>query len=482
LDLIIRNGNVATASAVYRADIGITGGKIVRIERGLAGAAASEAGMAPNAAARMEVYDATGKYVLPGAIDVHTHFDMPLPTTRVSDDFRTGTLAAACGGITSIIDFANQVKGESLSKTLDDWRERAHGKAVVDYGFHMTITDARDEVLDEIPRIRDQGITTLKILMAYKGTLMQDDAAIYRILERAVKEGLLVLVHCENGGVIDARQKQFAAEGKRSPVWHPRSRPPILEGEATGRVIDIAEMVGAPVYVVHLTCRQALERVQAARAGGLPVFAETCPQYLVLDESMIDAPGFEGAKFVCSPPLREKSHQAVLWAGLRNGFLSVVGSDHAPFNFKGQKELGRENFLLIPNGLPGSETLVPILYSEGVRKGRISLNEMVALTSTNPAKLFGLFPEKGTLSVGSDADLMILDPEKRVVLGLDTLHHRVDYSPYEGMEVRGVPVATLSRGVFVHRDGEGTAPVGHGRFLARGKSAAFDGLIERAGL
>ena len=264
LDLIIRNGNVATASAVYRADIGITGGKIVRIERGLAGAAASEAGMAPNAAARMEVYDATGKYVLPGAIDVHTHFDMPLPTTRVSDDFRTGTLAAACGGITSIIDFANQVKGESLSKTLDDWRERAHGKAVVDYGFHMTITDARDEVLDEIPRIRDQGITTLKILMAYKGTLMQDDAAIYRILERAVKEGLLVLVHCENGGVIDARQKQFAAEGKRSPVWHPRSRPPILEGEATGRVIDIAEMVGSPVYVVHLTCRQALERVQAA--------------------------------------------------------------------------------------------------------------------------------------------------------------------------------------------------------------------------
>ncbi len=482
MDLIIRNGDVVTASAVYRADIGITGGKIVRIERGLAGAAASEAGMAPNAAARMKVYDATGKFVLPGAIDVHTHFDMPLPATRVSDDFRTGTLAAACGGITSIIDFANQVQGESLAKTLDDWRERAHGNAVVDYGFHMTITDARDEVLDEIPRIRDQGITTLKILMAYKGTLMQDDAAICRILERAVKEGLLVLVHCENGGVIDARQKQFAAEGKLSPVWHPRSRPPILEGEATGRVIDIAEMVGAPVYVVHLTCRQALERVQAARARGLPVFAETCPQYLVLDESMIDAPGFEGAKFVCSPPLREKSHQAVLWAGLRNGFLSVVGSDHAPFNFKGQKELGRENFLLIPNGLPGSETLVPILYSEGVRKGRISLNEMVALTSANPAKLFGLFPEKGTLSVGSDADLMILDPEKRVVLGRDTLHHRVDYSPYEGMEVQGVPVATLSRGVFLNRDGEVTAPAGHGRFLARGQSAAFDGLTERAGL
>ncbi|MFQ5693122.1 MAG: amidohydrolase family protein, partial [Nitrospinota bacterium] len=247
---------------------------------------------------------------------------------------------------------------------------------------------------------------------------------------------------------------------------------------ATGRAIDLATLAGAPLYVVHLTCREALERVQAARVRGLPVFAETCPQYLVLDESMIDTPDFEGAKFVCSPPLRHKSHQAHLWAGLRSGFLSVVGSDHAPFNFKGQKELGRDNFLLIPNGLPGSETIVPVLYSEGVRKGRITLHDLVSLVATRPARLFGVFPEKGTLAVGSDADVMILDPERRVVLGRETLHHRVDYSPYEGMEVRGVPVATLSRGVFLFRDGEITAPPGHGRFLVRRRSAAFEALAD----
>ncbi|MEE8109455.1 MAG: dihydropyrimidinase [bacterium] len=473
MDLIIRNGTVVTASESYRADVGIAGGKIVAIEEDLSGPSdtASPAGA--------KTYDASGKLVLPGAIDVHTHFDMPLPATRVSDDFQTGTVAAACGGITSIVDFAIQEKGDSLAKTLDDWQERAFGKAVVDYGFHMTITDARPEVLDEIPLIRDKGVTTLKVLMAYKGTLMQDDASIYRILDRALREGLLLLVHCENGDVIDALQKQFVAEKKTDPLWHPRSRPPILEGEATGRVIDLATLVGAPLYVVHLTCRDALERVQAAQTRGLPIFAETCPQYLVLDESMIDTPDFEGAKFVCSPPLRHKSHQESLWAGLQSGTLSVVGSDHAPFHFEGQKDLGRDNFLLIPNGLPGSETIVPILYSEGVRKGRITLNDLVARVCTNPARLFGMYPEKGTLEVGSDADLMILDPERRVVLGRDTLHHRVDYSPYEGMEVQGVPVTTLSRGVFLYRDGEVTAPPGHGRFLVRRRSAAYEGLAER---
>ncbi|MFQ5915754.1 MAG: dihydropyrimidinase [Nitrospinota bacterium] len=469
LDLMIRNGAVVTVGQTYRADVGIANGKIVRIGEDLSGAAE-----------RAQIYDASGKWVLPGAIDVHTHFDMPLPTTRVSDDFRTGTTAAACGGVTSVIDFAIQERGDSLSSTLDNWMERAHGKAVVDYGFHMTVTDARPEILDELPRLREQGVTTLKVLMAYKGTLMQDDASLYRILERARKEELLVLVHCENGEVIDVRQKQFVAEGKLAPVWHPRSRPPILEGEATGRAIDLATLAGTPLYIVHLTCRDALERVQAARARGLPTFAETCPQYLVLDESLIDTPDFEGAKFVCSPPLRHKSHQEFLWAGLRNGFLSVVGSDHAPFNYRRQKELGRESFLLIPNGLPGSETIVPILYSEGVRKGRITLNDLVALVSANPARLFGMYPEKGTLAVGSDADMFILDPEKRVVLGRETLHHRVDYSPYEGMEMQGVVVATLSRGVFLYRDGEVTAPPGHGRFLVRRRSAAFEGLAERA--
>lgn len=473
MDLIIRNGMVVTASEMYRADVGIAGGKIVRIGEGLSGAA-------PGVSRKTEVYDASGKLVLPGAIDVHTHFDMPLPATRVSDDFETGTIAAACGGVTAVIDFAIQERGASLAKALEDWQARARGKAVVDYGFHMTIADARPEVLDEIPRLREVGVTTLKVLMAYKGTLMQDDGSIYRILERALREEMLVLVHCENGDIIDVRQRRFLAEGKTAPVWHPRSRPPVLEGEASGRVIDLATLVGAPLYIVHLTCREALERVQAARARGLPVFAETCPQYLVLDESRLDAPGFEGAKFVCSPPLRHKSHQERLWEGLRGGSLSVVGSDHAPFNFKGQKELGRDNFVLIPNGLPGSETLVPILYSEGVRKGRITLHDLVALVSAHPARLFGLHPEKGTLAVGSDADLMILDPEKRAVLGRETLHHRVDYSPYEGMEVQGVPVATLSRGVFLFRDGEVTAPPGHGRFLVRRRSAAFEGLAERA--
>ena len=473
LDLIIEHGTIVTPSELHQADIGIAGETIIRIERGFGEAARRKL---PN----IEIYDARGKYIFPGAIDVHTHFEMPLPTTRVCDDFASGTVAAACGGMTSIIDFANQVKGESLAKTFDDWQERAHGKAVVDYGFHMTITDARPEVLDEIPRIRDQGISTLKVLMAYKGTIMQDDASIYRILRRAAQEELLVLVHCENGDVIDARQKEFVAEGRLSPVWHPRSRPPILEGEATGRIIDIATMVGAPIYVVHLTCRDALERVQAARIRGLPVFAETCPQYLVLDESMIDAPDFEGAKFICSPPLRHQSHQQSLWIGLGSGILSVVGSDHAPFNFKGQKELGRENFLLIPNGLPSSETIIPILYSEGVRKGRISIHQMAALTSTNPAMLFGLFPKKGSVAVGSDADLLILDPEKKMVLGRETLHHRVDYSPFEGIEVQGVPVTTLSRGTFLYRDGEVTAPAGHGRFLVRQRSAAFEGLSARA--
>lgn len=469
MNLIIENGTIVTPSELSEVDVGIEGESIVRIERGLGEAARHKS-------ENVEIYDAKGKYVFPGAIDVHTHFEMPLPTTTVCDTFASGTIAAACGGVTTIIDFANQAKGESLTKTLRNWQEKAAGNAVVDYGFHMTITDARPEVLEEIPLLRDEGISSLKVLMAYKGTVMQSDSSIYQILRRAMQADFLVLVHCENGDVIDARQKELVAEGKIAPVWHLHSRPSILEGEATGRIIDIATVVGVPTYIVHLTCRDALERVEVAIKRGLPVFAETCPQYLVLDESMLDAPGFEGAKFVCSPPLRDKSHQQDLWSGLGSGLLSVVGSDHAPFNFKGQKDLGRENFLLIPNGLPSTETIVPILFSEGVGKKRISIHQMAALVSTNPAMLFGLYPKKGSLSVGSDADLMILDPEKRVVLGCETLHHRVDYSPFEGIEVQGVPVTTLSRGTFLYRDGEVVAPKGHGRFLSRERSAAFEGF------
>ena len=451
---LIKNGTIVTATDAYAADILIQDGSIDAIGREL------------DIAADVTI-DASGKYVFPGAIDVHTHLSMPFGGTVTADDFETGTIAAACGGTTTIIDFALQGESMSLAETLAAWKEKAEGKAVIDYGFHLAITDSTDQVMEEIPAMVEAGAPSFKCFMAYKDTLMIDDHALFRILLKAKECDALVLVHAENGDVIDVTINRLLAEGKTGPKYHAVSRPPEVEAEATARAIRLAEVAGVPLYIVHISAAEALEAVQTARARGLPVYGETCTHYLVLTEREYDRPGFEGAKFVCSPPLRDERHQRALWDALENGSLQVVSSDHCPFNYKGQKELGRDNFALIPNGMVGIEDRLYLMYTQGVAEGRIGLNRFVELVATAPAKFFGLFPRKGTIAVGSDADLVIFDPEKAVTLSADTQHQNVDYSAFEGFKSKGAPVMVLSKGKVIVKDGEFVGDIGAGEFLHR---------------
>jgi dihydropyrimidinase len=454
-DTIIRNGIVVTATDTYPADVAIENGKIVALGVNL-----------PIQNARA-VIDALGRLVLPGGIDVHTHLDMPFGGTTSADDFETGTRAAAFGGTTTLIDFAIQYKGQQLRQAFDTWMSKAANKAVCDYAFHCIVTDVSGGQLAEMNDLVREGVTSFKLFMAYPGVFMLDDGSIFKALQTTSKNGGLVCMHAENGSAIDVIVQQALAQGKKAPKYHALTRPTTAEAEATARAIALAEMAGAPIYIVHLSCNEALEKVREARDRGLPVYAETCPQYLYLSIENFDAPGFEGAKYVFTPPLREKWHQEKLWNGLTRDHLQVVSTDHCPFCFKEQKELGRDDFTKIPNGGPGVEHRMSLIFSGGVAGGRFSVNRFVELTSTTPAKLFGLYPRKGTIAVGSDADLVIFDPKRKHTISAKTHHMRVDYSMFEGMEVTGMSDVVLSRGrVVVDRD-KFLGRAGQGEFLRR---------------
>jgi dihydropyrimidinase len=454
-DTIIVNGRVVTATDTYTADVAINDGKIAAIGQSLPRENATK------------IIDAAGRYVFPGGIDVHTHLDMPFGGTTSADDFETGTRAAAFGGTTTLIDFAIQYKGQTLRTAFDTWMQKASGKAVCDYAFHCIITDLGAAQLDEMNALVREGVTSFKLFMAYPGVFMLDDASIFKTLRATSKNGGLVCMHAENGGAIDVIVQQALAEGKKAPKYHALTRPTTAEAEAVSRAVALAEMAGAPLYIVHLSCNDALEKVREARDRGLPVYAETCPQYLYLSLENMDAPGFEGAKYVFTPPLREKWNQEKLWSGLKNDHLQVVSTDHCPFCFKEQKELGRDDFTKIPNGGPGVEHRMSLIYSGGVAGGRFSVNRFVEMVSTTPAKLFGLYPKKGTIAVGSDADLVIFDANRKHTISAATHHMRVDYSMFEGIQVTGMPDTVLSRGRVVVDGDKFQGRAGGGEFLKR---------------
>ncbi len=453
---LITNGTIVTAEGSQSADVLIDGETIAAIGADLAGA-----GMTAD-----ETIDATGKYVIPGAIDVHTHMELPFGGTFAKDTFETGTRAAAFGGTTTIVDFAVQTRGASLRAGLDTWHAKAEGNAVADYGFHMIISDVNEHTLKEMDQLVAEGIPDFKLFTAYPGVLYSDDGAIFRAMQQTAKNGGLIMMHAENGMAIDVVAEQTVAAGTTEPIGHGLARKAVFEGEATNRVIRLAEAAGVPVYIVHLSAREALAEVRAARDRGSKVFAETCPQYLFLSIDDMGN-GFEGAKFVCSPPLRPMDHWEDLWSGLIRNDLQVIATDHCPFDFHGQKELGRGDFRKVPNGLPGVEDRVDLMHDGGVVAGRISRERWVEIISTEPAKLFGMYPRKGSVSIGADADLVIYDPNRTRTISAASHHMAVDYSCYEGRQVTGASDIVLSRGSVIVRDGTFTGRTGHGRFIKR---------------
>jgi dihydropyrimidinase len=454
---IIRNGRIVTAVDDYNADILIENGVVQMIAKTIDADIAAD-----------KVIDAKGRLVIPGGIDPHTHMELPFGGTAASDTFETGTIAAAYGGTTTIIDFAVQGKGESLNQALDNWHRKAEGHTSIDYGFHLICTDLPDSRLPEMKSMIDQGVSSFKLFMAYPGVFYVDDGTIYNAMRMAGDAGGLICMHAENGIVINQIIKHALAEGKTAPKYHALTRPTKAEAEGVHRAIAIAEMAHSPVYIVHLSCDDALQEVTRARDNGTPVYAETCPQYLFLDYSVYEQEGFEGAKWVMTPPIREKFNQDKLWRGLQFNDLQVIATDHCPFCFKEQKELGRDDFTKIPNGGPGVEHRMSLVYNGGVASGRISVNRFVEITSTNAAKIFGLFPRKGTIAVGSDADIVIFDPNEEMTISAKSHHMNVDYSCYEGYKVRGVTKTVLSRGDVVIEDGKYVAQPGRGAFLKRG--------------
>lgn len=457
---LIKNGIIVTASDQYEADILIDGETISSIGFNLSSADA-------------EVIDARGCYIFPGAIDPHTHLDMPFGGTVTKDDFESGTMAAAFGGTTTVIDFCLTDKGKPLQDAIQTWHDKSKDKAVIDYSFHLMIGEMNENVLKELPKVIDEeGITSFKVFMAYKNVFQADDATLFHTLKAAKDLGALVMVHAENGDVIDYLTKEALKKGNTDPIYHALTRPPEVEGEATGRAAQLTSLAESQLYVVHVSCAEAVEKIAEARNKGVEIWGETCPQYLALDQSYLEKPNFEGAKYVWSPPLREKWHQEVLWNALKSGQLQTLGSDQCSFDFNGQKSLGKGDFTKIPNGGPMIEDRVSILFSEGVKKGRISINQFVDIVSTRVAKLFGMFPKKGTISVGADADIVIFDPNQERTISATTHHMAVDYNAFEGMKITGEPVSVMVRGEFVVRDKQYVGKAGSGQYIKRNKYGA----------
>ncbi len=459
-DTVIRHGTVATASDTFEADVGISEGKIQAIARSLP--------------AGKRTIDARDKLVLPGGVDAHCHIDQPTTDGSVcADDFYTGTVAAAYGGTTTVIPFACQFRGKSMQSAVDDYHRRAGGKAVIDYAFHLIVSDPTEALLKvDLPRLIGEGYTSFKIYMTYDDMKL-NDRQIVQLLALARRHGAMAMIHAENADLIAWLTETLLEQGKTEPRYHAASRPMLVEREATHRAISIAELADVPILIVHVSGREAVQQIHWAQGRGMRIYAETCPQYVALTEDDMAQPGFEGAKCVCSPPPRNRENQSAIWDGLASGLFHIFSSDHAPFRYQSSsgKMLKGENtpFNWIPNGVPGIETRLPILFSEGVKKGRISLNRFVELVATNPAKMYGLHPRKGTLAIGSDADVVIFDPELRRVVRSEKLHHNVDYTPYEGMVVDGWPVTVLSRGDIVIEDQKLVAVAGRGEFLPCGK-------------
>jgi dihydropyrimidinase len=464
-DLIVRNARAATASDTFDCDIGVTGGRIVAIAQRL-----------PSGAAAREI-DAAGRIVTPGGVDAHCHLDQPMvEPMRMADDFETGTRSAACGGTTTVIPFAAQVKGRSLREAVDDYHRRADGKAAIDYAFHLIVSDPSETVVDEeLPALVNEGYTSFKIYMTYDD-LKLDDAQILTCLEVAREQGAMAMIHAENADAIAFLTKRLTQQGKTAPRFHGMSRPMPVEREATHRAITLSELVDVPILIVHVSGGEAVDQIRWARGKGLNIFAETCPQYLFLTQEHLGLDGFHGAKCVCSPPPRDAAIQQVIWDGLADGLFTIVSSDHAPFKYddpQGKKLGGEEpSFEYIPNGIPGLETRLPLLFSEGVMGGRLSLQQFVALTATNPARLYGLYPKKGTIAIGADADLVIWDTSTKRTITNSMLHHEVDYTPYEGIEVGAWPATTLSRGRVVWDGTNYLGTAGGGEFLKCGRPEA----------
>ena len=461
MKVLISGGTVVNASGPFAADVLVEGETIV----GLCARGSSTSSEWAQSADR--VIDATGQLVIPGGIDGHTHMEMPFGGTQSADTFETGTRAAAFGGTTTIIDFAIQSKGSSLRESLDKWHAKADGNCAIDYGFHMAMSDVNKQTLKEMDLLVDEGITSFKLFMAYPGVFYSNDGEILQAMQQAAKNGSTIMMHAENGIAIDVLVAQALERGEGDPRFHGLTRPAVLEAEATHRAIQLARVAGAPLYIVHLSATEALQEVAVARDRGQSVFAETCPQYIFLSEEDMAREGFEGSKYVCSPPLRPRSYQPELWRGLRTDDLSVVSTDHCPFCFKDQKELGRANFSKIPNGLPGVEDRVSLIF-QGVDQGEISLGRWVDVVSTTPARMFGLFPKKGVIAPSADADIVIFDPNGTRTISVETHHMNVDYSAYEGMQVKGKVTMVLSRGAVVIDGDQYVGAPGAGQFLARG--------------
>ena len=453
--VLIQNGTIVNADSTVNADLLIEGTIIKEIRADIP------------ASSTDKVVDARGLLLLPGGIDAHTHLDMPFGGSQSADDFLTGTRAAAIGGTTTIVDFAIQARGTKMRDALDTWWKKAEGKACIDYGLHMIVTDLGNAGLEDMDHLVHEGVASFKMFMAYPNVLMVDDATIFKALRQTAKNGALICMHAENGSVIDVIVQQALAEGKTAPIYHHLTRPTKAEAEAVHRSIAMAEMAGVPVYIVHLSSEDALNQVREARDRGLPAFAETCPQYLLLSLEDVADKGWEGAKYVFTPPLRERRNQPKLWEGLRSDHLQVVSTDHCPFCFADQKALGKDDFTKIPNGGPGIENRLQLLHHHGVGKGNFSLNRFVELVSTAPARIFGMYPKKGVLAVGSDADLVLWDPNEEHTISAATHHMRVDYSMFEGFHVRGNARDVYSRGELIVSGGNFIGKPGRGNYLRR---------------
>ena len=454
MSLILKGGKIVSDKITYFSDIKVDSGKIVEIGENLE-------------SKDCEIVDVSGSYIIPGGIDTHTHFDLDTGTTITADDFISGTKAAIAGGTTTILDFATQSKGKSLKAGLEEWHHKARNKAYCDYGFHMAITDWSDSVCDEMDEMIKQGVSSFKLYMAYKGTLQVDDSIIYKALEKSKNIGAIIGFHCENGDLVCELVDKNLKENHISPQYHATSRPPMLEAEATSRLMKIAELTKSKVCVVHLSCKESLDEVLKAKERGVDVVVETCPQYLLLNEDKYKLGGFEGAKYVMSPPLRNVKNNDILWKALAQNQIDTIGTDHCSFNYKKQKELGIDDFSKIPNGAPGVEHRVGLLYTYGVSTNKISLNRMVELLSTNPAKIYGLYPQKGTIEVGSDADLVVLNPNKTKVIKAENQVQNVDYTPYENYRLNCEIERVYLRGKEVSRNGKIIDNFPTGKYLKR---------------